>query len=101
MHNIDTHLKGKQVVPLFFKYPSTFGWIISWNFLKIPSVFKGLTDSIERSQHFTFSVNLPTGEKDEGSLLVDFSKNLIDEQTLKLLLDLVIISSIIQVFFLF
>ncbi|XP_064641341.1 glucose-6-phosphate isomerase-like [Lineus longissimus] len=35
-----------------------------------------------------FSVNLPTGEKDEGSLLVDFSKNLIDAEVLKLLLNL-------------
>jgi hypothetical protein len=48
-HNIDTHLKGIetsfQVIPLFLK--SCYVWasyIGFWNFLKIPSVFKGLTD---------------------------------------------------------
>jgi hypothetical protein len=45
-HNIG-HLKGIetsfQVVPLFFKYfQFCASYITFWNFLKIPSVFKGL-----------------------------------------------------------
>jgi hypothetical protein len=46
-HNIGTHLKGIettfQVVPLFLKsFHFRASYITFWNFLKIPSVFKGL-----------------------------------------------------------
>jgi hypothetical protein len=46
-HNIGTHLKGIetsfQVVPLFLKsFHFWVSYITFWNFLKIPSVFKGL-----------------------------------------------------------
>jgi hypothetical protein len=46
-HNIDTHLKGIetsfQVVPLFFKsFHFWVSYITFWNFLKMPSVLKGL-----------------------------------------------------------
>jgi hypothetical protein len=50
-HNIGTHLKGIetsfQVVSLFFKSFHVWGsYIIFWNFLKIPSVLKGLNTCI-------------------------------------------------------
>jgi hypothetical protein len=46
-HNIGTHLKGIktcfQVVPLFLKsFHFGASYVTFWNFLKIPSVFKGL-----------------------------------------------------------
>jgi hypothetical protein len=45
-HNIGIHLKGietsSQVVPLFLKsFHFWVSYMTFWNFLKIPSVFKG------------------------------------------------------------
>jgi hypothetical protein len=59
-HNIGTHLKGIessfQVVPLFFKsFHFWASYITFRNFLKIPSVFKGLIGSGKKpSRHLSF-----------------------------------------------
>jgi hypothetical protein len=45
-HNIGTHLKGIetsfQVVPFLKSFHLRVSYITFWNFLKIPSVYKGL-----------------------------------------------------------
>jgi hypothetical protein len=75
-HNIGTHLKGietsVQVVPLFLKsfQVSCFwvSYISFWNFLKLPSVFKGSNIFFKLSQR-TIHLNLfyfPQRKHDNG-----------------------------------